>query len=405
MFGSSASLYGAKSLDDLIRLRDRLVTELETGVQPPPEPGFFQTFLPNNPLEPDQNLLKKLQAVELQILIEQRAEDNWKQALRMATQATDPQKISDSYEDQKQAQVFWQQAISNLSEIPDQSLATPRAREKLKVYQASLTALNQVLQLAESSILEQIRQESGLSRQAMISVCNLKQDCIHLRGDQRPASPASLIKIPIAIALLNKTNQDQVSLEEEVYVEGGNFTEDASDIRARKRYSLKVLMGQMIDHSSNIATNQLIDYLGQGYINDLLEQQGYKTTRVYFKLMGDRIMPFRPGKGRNQLTSNELTAMMARIYNHEYPQSAVLIEALKRQYDHEMGYDGLKGLKAEWLGEKTGQNSRAVGTTLAARIDGEIYAITIIDNRSGNVPQIRQAVTEIAEYILQNGHL
>ncbi|MGL5081638.1 MAG: serine hydrolase [Microcoleaceae cyanobacterium] len=405
MLGSSPNLYGAKSLEDLLELRDRWVKQLETGVSPEQDPGFFSTILPEQQLELDPSLLKKLKAVELQILIEQRAEDNWQQALRLATQATDPRQISSTYEDQKQAQHLWQQAIANLSEVPSQSLLTPKVNEKLKFYQTSLAALNRELQLAQSSILEQIRQESGLSRQAMISVCTLSRDCLHLRGDKPPASPASLIKVPIAIALLNKVDQDNVSLEEEVFVDGGNFTEDASEIQARKRYSLKVLMGEMIDHSSNIATNQLIDYLGQKYINTLLDQQGYKTTRVFFKLMGDRIMPRRPGSGRNRLTSNELTEMMVKIYNHEYPQSEVLIAALKRQYDHEMGYDALKGLDVEWLGEKTGQNSRMVGTTLAAQIDGEIYAVTVIDNSTGNILEIRQSITKIAEYILQNGHL
>ena len=68
-----------------------------------------------------------------------------------------------------------------------------------------------------------------------------------------------------------KIGEEKISLEQKVLVVGGNFTEDASSIQARQSYSLKELMGVMIDHSSNIATNQLIDYLGSDYINKFLE--------------------------------------------------------------------------------------------------------------------------------------
>ncbi|MGF1493120.1 MAG: serine hydrolase [Microcoleaceae cyanobacterium] len=413
MLGSSSELYGASSLEELLQLRQELIQSLEAAanVSNPPRPqtrrlSAWPAFFSNRGPKLNQNLLKKLKAVEIQIIVEQRAEDNWQQALRLGARATDPEAISSSYEDQKQAQVLWERAIANLGEIPQQSLMANQADKKLKQYEASLTALNQALDLAESSILERIRQDSGLSRKAMISVCNLQHDCLHLRGDTPPASAASLIKVPVAVALVHKTTEEKTGLAKEVYVEGGNFTEDASSIRARKRYSLEDLMGEMIDHSSNIATNQLIDYVGQKYINALMEKEGYETMRVRSKLVGNRIRPFRFGKGRNRITSRELTEMMIKIYNYEYPESEALIRALEQQYDHEMGHDGLKDLESvEWLGEKTGQNSRVVGTTFAADIDGETYIFTVIDNSTGHIPQIRRATRQIAEYILQKGHL
>ena len=324
----------------------------------------------------------------------------------MATIAIETEKnSSDSLARKKQAQQLWQQAIGNLNEVPKNSLMASQASQKIEQYQVSLIGLTKQIQLAQSSFLEQIRAESNLSKTAMISVCNLNRDCAHLRGEQPPASPASLIKVPIAVALLDKVSKEKISLEEQVYVDGGNFTEDASSIQARKSYSLKQLMGEMIDHSSNIATNQLIDYVGQDSINNILKKQGYKETRVQFKLMGDRIMPRRPGKGRNRLTSSELTEMMVKTYNHEYSGSEALIEALNRQYDRAIGYAALEGLKAEWLGEKTGQNSRVLGTTLAVSIDGERYIITVIDNNTGNIFEIRKAISKIADHIIQNGHL
>ena len=240
----------------------------------------------------------------------------------------------------------------------------------------------------------------------MITVCNLQRKCLNLNGNKPPASAASLIKVPIAVALMQKVSKENISLDTSVYVSRGNFTEDASKIRARKRYPLKTLVGEMIDHSSNIATNQLIDYLGRPYINKVLKDDGYKIIRVNYKLMGNRIRPKNPGKGRNRLTSNELTDMMVSIYNNEYPNSDVLIEALANQKDRLLGYAGLEKLpEAKWLGEKTGENSRALGTTLGFSINGQIYVMTVIDNRGGRDPQIRASVNKLAKYLIDNDGL
>jgi Beta-lactamase class A len=240
----------------------------------------------------------------------------------------------------------------------------------------------------------------------MITVCNLQRECLDLNGNKPPASAASLIKVPIAVALMQKVSKENISLDTPVYVSRGNFTEDASKIRARKRYPLKTLVEEMIDHSSNIATNQLIDYLGRPYINKVLKDDGYKIIRVNYKLMGNRIRPKNPGKGRNRLTSNELTDMMVSIYNNEYPNSDVLIEALANQKDRLLGYAGLEKLpEAKWLGEKTGENSRALGTTLGFSINGQIYVMTVIDNRGGRDPQIRASVNKLAKYLIDNDGL
>lgn len=406
--GAASELYGADSLKELINLRDRLIQELETPAENQPEPNFLNSLF-TDPLkfEPDEILLQKLKTVEIQILVEERAENNWQQAIRLATQAQQIANPNDpSPQQRKQVQELWGKAISNLREIPTHSLLSRQTSEKIKKYESSRSAITGELLNARSKILEQIRQESGLTRQAMLTVCTLQRDCVDLRGNQPPASPASLIKVPVAIALLHKTGEENISLDQKVLVERGNFTEDASSIRARQSYSLKDLMGQMIDHSSNIATNQLIDYLGSDYINKYLESQGYKFTKVNFKLMGDRIMPWRPGTGRNRLTSNELTEMMVQVYNYEHPSSQVLIDALNRQYDRVIGYAGLQGLpKTQWLGEKTGQNSRVIGTTVAAQINGEKYIITAIDNNTANIPQISKSIHKIAEYIVENGQL
>ena len=402
---SSSQSSNFRTLPELYQSRDRLISELENP-SPPIQPSFFSSILPQPSPQTVESLRQNLQIVEVQILSEQRANDNWEQAISRARQASEIRSLpNQSITTKQQAQFLWKQAINNLREIPQNSFQASRLNPKIQEYKRNLDIANDELNASKSEILGQIALESGLSKEAMISICRLSRNCIHLRGNQPPRSPASLIKVPVAVALMHKVTKEKININEEVYVNPGNYTEDASEIRSRKRYPLKILVEEMIDHSSNIATNELMDYLGTDYINQVLENRGYQVTRVHSKLMGERTMPFNVGSGPNRMTSNELTEMMVQIYNHEMPGNSVLIDALSRQYDRKLGFAALQGTQAKWLGEKTGENSLVLGTTLAMSIDGEGYIITVIDNRSGRDLQIRQCITKIADYIVRNKQL
>ncbi|MEG4393588.1 serine hydrolase [Microcoleus sp. BROC3] len=391
-----------RSLDELYKIRDLLVTELEQPPSPSPEPTLLSRLVPLA-ANPQEQLLQQLQAVEAQILVEQRANDNLQQAVRLANRAVETKRQQNkSIESSQQTQFLWNQALNNLQEVPQYSFLASLTASKTQEYRENLTAATSQVQQAKSDFLAAVARESGLSEKASIGVCNLSRECVNLRGDVPPVSPASLIKLPIAVALMQKVEKEKISLNKEVFVSRGNFTEDASaKITSNRNYPLQLLLEEMIDRSSNTATNQLIDYLGSDYINQFLDNRGYQVTRVNFKLMGEKIMPANPGSGPNRLTANELTEMMVQIYNGETPGAKLLIETLNRQYDRALGFAALEGTKAQWLGEKTGQNSLVLGTTLAMSIDGEAYVMTVIDSRSSDL-QMRQSISKIADYISNN---
>ena len=391
-----------RSLDELYKIRDRLVTELEQPSSPSPEPTLLSRLVPPA-ANPQEKLLSQLQAVEAQILVEQRANDDLQQAVRLANRAVETKRQQNqSIESSQQTQFLWNQALNNLHSVPQDSFLASLTASKTQEYRENLTAATSQVQQAKSDFLAAVARESGLSGQASIGICRLSRECVHLRGDVPPVSPASLIKVPIAVALMQKLETEKISLNKEVFVNRGNFTEDSSTkILSPKNYPLKTLLEEMIDRSSNTATNQLIDYLGWDYINQFLDNRGYEVTRVKFKLMGEKIMPANPGFGRNRVTANELTEMMVQIYNGETPGAKQLIETLNGQYDRALGFAALQGTQAQWLGEKTGQNSLVLGTTLAMSIDGEAYVMTVIDTRSGDL-QMRQSISKIADYISRN---
>jgi len=392
-----------RSLDQLYKIRDRIITQLEQPSSPSPEPTLLSRLVPFNTNTPEK-LLQELQSVEVQILVEQRANDNLQQAVRLANQAVESgREQNQSIESSQKVQFLWQQALNNLSEVPQNSFLASLTASKTEEYRKNLTAASFQVKQAKSDFLGTIARESGLSDQASIGICHLSRDCIHLRGNSPPVSPASLIKLPIAVALMQKVEYEKISLNKPVFVTSGNFTEDSStQIVSDQNYPLQTLLEEMIDRSSNIATNQLIDYLSADYINQFLENRGYQITRVHFKLMGEKIMPTNPGDGANRVTVNELTEMMVQIYNGETPGAKLLVETLNRQYDRNLGFAALQGGKAQWLGEKTGENSLVLGTTLAMSIDGEAYMMTIIDKSSGSDTEMRKSIAKIADYIARN---
>lgn len=392
-----------RSLDELYKIRDRIVTTLEQPPSPSPEPTLLSRLVPFNSNTPEK-LLQELQSVEVQILVEQRANDNLQQAVRLANQAAEAgREQNQSLKSSQKMQFLWRQALNNLSEVPQNSFLASLTASKAEEYRKNLTAATFQVKQAKSDFLGSVARESGLSDQASIGICRLSRDCVHLRGDLPPVSPASLIKLPIAVALMQKVEQEKISLNKQVLVDAGNFTEDSSTkIVYDQNYSLQILLEEMIDRSSNIATNQLIDYLGADYINQFLKNRGYQVTRVHFKLMGKKIMPANPGNGANRVTVNELTEMMVQIYNGETPGAKLLVETLNRQYDRNLGFAALQGTKAQWLGEKTGENSLVLGTTLAMSIDGEAYVMTVIDKSSGSDTKMRQSIAKIADYIARN---
>lgn len=161
---------------------------------------------------------------------------------------------------------------------------------------------------------------------------------------------------------------------------------------------------EMITNSSNIASNQLIDYLGWDYINQVLKKRSYRVTRVGSKFIGEHVVPANFSKGGSVTTSNELTRMMVETYKLKHSGDEVLLDALRHQHNHYLGFSALKKAPAQWLGEKTGETSKIQGTTLAFRLAGETYIVTVIDKRGYRDANIRQCLTQLVNYIAQYGY-
>lgn len=384
-----------QSLEALYQIRDRLKSELQQ--QPSASPSL--------PIASKSQQLRSLQAIEVQIEIEEKAQRDWYLAVRAADTAgstarqTDP--LTAPMVELKRLQALWQEAVSHLRVIPESSLMRKRAAEKLVEYSQNLATANYYVDASRSRFLQEIAERTGVADQVHITICTLKRECRRYRGNEAPASPASLIKVPVAIALTHKLTTEKLSPQTEIYVDSSNWTESSGRVGTGQNYPLETLLHDMIAYSGNVSTNQLIDYLGWDYINQVMRDRGYTDTRVSFKMVGEETFPIVPGTQPNTLTTDNLTDMMVSVYNAEYPGEDLIQKALLDQQDRQLGYAAIQ-TPAVWNGEKTGQNSKALGTTLGIKIDNETYVLTVVLDYSGNEATLRQVISEVAQYIQVN---
>ncbi len=344
----------------------------------------------------------------------------------------------------RREQFLWRASLQKLAAIPQGSNLYEQAATKREQYQRLLATADGKLSRAESAFLTDILSgiqvnpdtvhitlcqidpaDTRLSAQPVSQSASQTGDsqkesqaqadqidgdlCRHHQGDQPMASPASLIKVPVAIALMHKVTAEKIDLDGKIYIDPGNFTEDAqgATIEVGNEYPLRKVMASMINQSNNTATNQLIDYVGRDYIAQALSDMGYADTYAGHKLVGDQVMPQNPGSQGNRLTTNTMTAMMVQIYQLETPGDEELVSALVSQHDQELGYEALKDLgpAVHWIGEKTGQNNRVLGSTLAMKIGEQRYALTVALDNSGDVAAMQEIIREIATHLLETGPL
>lgn len=129
----------AKSLEELYQLRDRLKQELNQASEPPKTADFNKPWKYELQLKQYESLLKNLREVEAQIILEQKAAENWQRGLELAGVAVkkgkNPTPTVDTW---AEAEDFWRLAIKNLRQIPSESMLAEEAIEKTIQYQGYL---------------------------------------------------------------------------------------------------------------------------------------------------------------------------------------------------------------------------------------------------------------------------
>lgn len=106
---------------------------------------------------------------------------------------------------------------------------------------------------------------------------------------------ASTMKTPVMMEVFNQINQGKYSLSDSIFiknefksiVDSSKFSLDSADDSYPELYkqigtkqTLSFLMEKMIDMSSNLATNLIIDLVGAHNVNSTMEKLGVKNLKV-----------------------------------------------------------------------------------------------------------------------------
>ena len=154
--------------------------------------------------------------------------------------------------------------------------------------------------------------------------------------NSKPMRSASMIKVFILAAVMDKANRGEIDIDEILTLRGSDKVGGAGILAgypSGTELTLREVLELMITHSDNTATNIVIDRIGMATINEYIQRQGYSDTILRRKMMDyDAI-----AAGRENFSSVcDLGNFFTRLYNYECvgeTYDKIMLDFLVKQTD------------------------------------------------------------------------
>ncbi|MBR1647237.1 MAG: serine hydrolase [Selenomonadaceae bacterium] len=154
--------------------------------------------------------------------------------------------------------------------------------------------------------------------------------------NSKPMRSASMIKVFILAAVMDKANRGELDIDETLTLNGSDKVGGAGILAgyaSGTQLSLREVLELMITHSDNTATNIVIDRVGMDAINAYIKSQGYGDTVLRRKMMDyDAI-----AAGRENFSSvRDLGTIFLKLYNYECVNEKfdkIMLDFLVKQTD------------------------------------------------------------------------
>lgn len=143
---------------------------------------------------------------------------------------------------------------------------------------------------------------------------------------------ASVIKIPIMLAILEKVRIKNISLNDEILVKHEDILNDTEIFEnGENYYSIYELINWMIIESDNTATNVLIKKIGMGFINNyIIDVLKLKSTHLERYMLDKKAIK----SGFNNYTSQEdMLNIFTKLFNNEILNKKLCDLAIKILYN------------------------------------------------------------------------
>jgi beta-lactamase class A len=170
---------------------------------------------------------------------------------------------------------------------------------------------------------------------AALRLVDLATDRTDAAGGDGELYPASMIKVPLAVAAYAAAAEGRLALDERRPVSAANatFNDAPSPVVPGALLTVAELAHLAVDRSDNVATNELFDRVGRAYATDVLARLGFPRTAFRRKLSGaDPLIDDPEATGRNTHPADDAARLFAAIARDAVPGSAPIRTALAAQY-------------------------------------------------------------------------
>ena len=207
-----------------------------------------------------------------------------------------------------------------------------------------------------------------------------------VRGDQVFPS-ASLIKLPLMVAVMQAVEAGQLTLDQRVTVRAENQTGTwvpAGDTRPLLRPGMQVsvsrLLELMITRSDNVATNNLIDLVSRTELAAGFAALGAQDTRLVRKLSaGNTVADPAYVAGRNQTTPQDMLTLMQGVADGTLVSPAASAQ-MKKWLGGQLDRDKLpSGLPAgARVYSKSGETSKVTHEVMLVEAGDARYILAVL---------------------------
>lgn len=210
---------------------------------------------------------------------------------------------------------------------------------------------------------------------------------------EAPYVSASVIKLAILGTLLEQVQGGVLSLDDSVVVESSDIVGGTGVIQSLGSggsYSYRQLATYMIQDSDNVATNKIIDKVGQSAVNEFASEIGLTQTRL-----NRRMMDFSTGT-ENYVSADDVAKILQLIGNGQYvsaDMSAFALELLRGQHDTSGLLEGLP--EGVGFAHKTGELDEVFNDAGIVLAD-EPYVLVVLANDVSQA-DAQSFMTEVAQ--------
>lgn len=243
-----------------------------------------------------------------------------------------------------------------------------------------------------------------------IAYCDLRDGTTYLHNERMQFHAASTMKVPVMLGIFEAVSRGALSLDQPVHVknaftsiaDGSTFSTDPKDDSDEEVYTmvgkdvpLGVLVRHMIDRSSNLATNNVIELIGAPQVMTLMKQIGANDIRVLRGVEDQKA--FDRGMN-NTTTAYDLMLVFRALAEHK----VVSADASKQMIDILAGQEFNAGIPAGLpagtrVAHKTGDVTRiAHDAGIVFRPDGSAYVLVVLTRGFEKLDDANRVIAQIS---------